>query len=328
MNQQEFIQRYETQWQDFERVINSIEAAGRKHKPKAEDLTDFPLRYRQLCQQLALARDRDYAAYIIDRLNKLVLSGHQFLYESRAGIWSNILQAAMHRFPRQVRRDARLFWLSVLLMFGPALGVGLAVVEQPDFIYTILEPAMVDEFEAMYDPDAERFGVDAKRASDDDFEMFGFYIRNNIGVGFRTFAGGLLFGIGAAVLLVFNGVYFGAVAGHVTVTGSGDPFWSFVVGHGAFELTAIVLAGMAGLKLGFSLIAPGRLSRSRALREAAKASMEVVYGMIVMLVLAAFVEAFWSSTTSLSSLTKYVVGACLWVLVAAYFLLLGRERGR
>ena len=328
MNQQEFMQRYETQWKEFERVINSIEASSRKHKPKPEELRDFPLRYRQLCQQLALARDRDYAAYIIDRLNKLVLSGHQYLYESRAGIWSNIWRAAAYRFPRQVRRDAGLFWLSALLMFGPTLGLVLAVVDQPEFVYAVLEPAMVEQFEEMYDPNAERFGVDGDRASDGDFQMFGYYIWNNIGVGFRTFAGGLLFGIGAAALLIFNGVFFGAVAGHVMVQGSGDPFWSFVIGHGAFELTAIVLAGMAGLKLGFSLISPGRMSRSRALREAARDSMEIVYGMIAMLVLAAFVEAFWSSTTSISYSTKYAVGAFLWMVVAAYFLLLGREHGR
>ena len=327
MNQQEFVERYETQWKDFERVINTLQAESRKHKPNPEDLHDFPLRYRQLCQQLALARDRDYAAYIIDRLNQLVLSGHQYLYESRAGVWSNIVEAAAFRFPRQVRRDVRLFWLAAILMFGPAIGVGLAVVGQPDLVYSMLEPVMVDRFEEMYDPDAERYGVEAEKASDDNFLMFGFYIRNNIGVGFRTFAGGLLFGVGAAALLIFNGVFFGAAAGHLMVQGYGDPFWSFVIGHGAFELTAIVLAGMAGLKLGFSLIAPGRRTRSRALREAAKDSMEIVYGMIAMLVLAAFVEAFWSSTTSVSYATKYAVGAVLWLVVAAYFLLLGRERG-
>lgn len=328
MNQQEFVERYEAQWEEFGRVLEAMQKSRRKHRPDPEDLRDFPLRYRQLCQQLALARDRDYAAYLIDRLNKLVLSGHQYLYESRAGVWSNMVDAAVYRFPRQVRRDAKLLWLAVVLMFGPTIGVGLAVFDQPDFVYSILEPGMIDRFEEMYDPDAERFGVEDERASDDDFLMFGFYIRNNIGVGFRTFAGGLLFGVGAAVLLIFNGVFFGAIAGHLAVQGPAHPFWSFVIGHGSFELTAIVLAGMAGLKLGFSLIAPGRMSRSRALREAARESMEIVYGMIVMLVIAAFIEAFWSSTTSIPYTTKYIVGSCLWVLVAAYFLLLGRERGR
>ena len=252
MNQQEFVARYEARWVEFDTVLKSLQAAGRKHKPDPADLQNFPFLYRQLCQQLALARDRDYAAYITDRLNQLVLSGHQYLYESRAGLWSNIVETAAYRFPRRVRRDAWLFLLSAVLMFGPAIGIAFAVIQQPDFIYAMLEPEMVDELESMYDPDvSERLGVNAERASDDDFLMFGFYIQNNIGVGFRTFAGGLLFGVGAALFLIFNGVFFGAVAGHLTVSGSTEPFWSFVIGHGAFELTAIVLAGMAGLKLGF-----------------------------------------------------------------------------
>lgn len=327
MTQQEFIARYETQWKEFERVINVLTVARRQRRTSGADLCEFPRSYRQLCQQLALARDRDYAAYIIDRLNNLVLRGHQYLYESRAGIWFNILQGVVYRFPRQVRHDIRLFWLAALLMFGPAVGVSVVILKQPDVVYAVLQPVMVDQFEEMYAPNRQRFGVEADNASDGKFLMFGYYIRNNIGVGFRTFAGGLLVGIGAAALLIFNGVFFGAVATHLMVQGSGSAFWSFVIGHGAFELTAIVLAGMAGLKLGFSLISPGRMTRYRALREAARDSMQIVYGMVAMLVLAAFVEAFWSSSTSVSFTTKYVVGACLWAVVALYFLLLGRDRG-
>jgi uncharacterized membrane protein SpoIIM required for sporulation len=106
--------------------------------------------------------------------------------------------------------------------------------------------------------------------------------------------------------------------------GYGETFWSFVIGHGAFELTAIALSGAAGLKLGWALLAPGSLSRGEALRVAAKTSVRLIAGVIIFLLIAAFIEAYWSSMSWPAPLTKYLVGAALWVLVAAYLLLAGR----
>jgi uncharacterized membrane protein SpoIIM required for sporulation len=153
--------------------------------------------------------------------------------------------------------------------------------------------------------------------------MFGYYIYNKLGVAFRAFAGGLLLGLGSIATLVLNGVFFGAVAGHLSNAGLGEPFYGFVVAHGAFELTAIALAGMAGLKLGMALLAPGRLSRGRALRETARDCVPIIYGLCAMLVIAAFIEAFWSSSTGLGYGVKYAVGAMCWGAVIAYFALRG-----
>jgi uncharacterized membrane protein SpoIIM required for sporulation len=115
------------------------------------------------------------------------------------------------------------------------------------------------------------------------------------------------------------------VAGHLTQIGYGVSFWSFVVGHGAFELTAIALAGGAGLKLGWALLAPGRLSRGDALRLAAARSVRLTGGVIVFLLVAAFIEAYWSSMTLASPTLKYLVGGGLWLLVLTYLLLAGRD---
>lgn len=328
MNQQEFVQRYEEQWQVFETLLERLEKKTPRAGSRSDDprIVEFPFLYRRICQQLALARDRDYAAHVIDRLNILVLRGHQHLYESRAGIWSRMLYVAVAKFPRRVRKEAGLFWIATALLYLPTFAIVTVVMSSPDMVYAILEPSQVDGFEEMYNPDSEHFGRTEERSSSTDAMMFGFYIRNNIGIAFRTFAGGLLYGLGSMFFLVFNGVYFGAVAGHLSNLGFTDPFFSFVIGHGAFELTAIVLAGMAGLKLGLALVSPGRMTRVRSLKEAARESVEIVYGMIAMLIIAAFLEAFWSSSTLVPYSVKYSVGAVLWLLVAAYFLLLGRTR--
>jgi uncharacterized membrane protein SpoIIM required for sporulation len=154
--------------------------------------------------------------------------------------------------------------------------------------------------------------------------MFGFYIKHNIGIAFQTFAGGLVFGLGAIFYLVFNGLLLGGVTGHVAQIGYGDTFFPFVIGHGAFELTAIVYSGAAGLRIGFALIAPGQYRRMDALKLATKDAVIIVYGAVVMLLIAAFLEAFWCSSSSLTPFIKYCVGAVFWLFVIGYSCLMGR----
>jgi uncharacterized membrane protein SpoIIM required for sporulation len=157
-------------------------------------------------------------------------------------------------------------------------------------------------------------------------QMFGFYILNNISIGFRTFASGLFAGIGSGFVLVFNGVFIGSAAGHLTAIGYGGPFWQFVAGHSAPELLGIVISGGAGLQLGLSLLAPGQRSRARAFREAGIEGARLVAGVFALLLFAAFVEAFWSSIGWLPALLKYAVGLGLWALLLGWLLLSGRGR--
>ena len=100
-----------------------------------------------------------------------------------------------------------------------------------------------------------------------------------------------------------------------------------MIGHGSFELTALVLAGAAGLMLGHALVAPGVRTRAVALREAGRRAISIVFGATLMLLIAAFIEAFWSSSTLVSPTVKYWVGGALWVLVFSYFIFAGRVRG-
>jgi uncharacterized membrane protein SpoIIM required for sporulation len=155
--------------------------------------------------------------------------------------------------------------------------------------------------------------------------MFGYYIYNNIGLGFRTFAGGVLLGIGSAFMLVLNGVFIGAASGYLTARGFIETFYTFIAGHGAFELTGIVLAGVAGLKLGWAVVAPGRSSRVESLRQAAAGGVRLILGVAALLVLAAFIEAFWSSNRTIPADIKYAAGAIGWLLVSLYLTRAGRR---
>ncbi|VVQ16556.1 hypothetical protein PS938_04297 [Pseudomonas fluorescens] len=321
MKQSLFESRYKAEWEDFNHLLERLERDG-----KATDAGTFPKDYRRLCQHLALARERGYSSFLIDSLQQQVLRGHQQLYRHRSGLGANVLAFILADFPRLVREQWRFVLAACLMFFGSLAGFALLVYLYPELVYNLIPAAQVSEMQSMYDPVAGHLGRTAERAASEDWAMFGYYIMHNIGIAFQTFASGLLFGLGSVFFLIFNGLMIGAVAGHLTYVGYGQTFWSFVIGHGAFELSAIALAGAAGLKLGWALVAPGRLPRAEALRLAARKSVLLICGVMLFLLIAAFIEAYWSSMTGPSRQTKYLVGAALWLLVVVYLVFAGRYR--
>lgn len=320
MKQSLFESRHRPAWECFEASLLTLE----RGKAKDQRSDDFAAGYRHLCQHLALARERGYSSRLIDHLQQLALRGHQQLYRHRSHLGAQILGFLLAGFPRLVRSEWRSVLTASLVFYGSLITMGVLVYLFPDLVYSILQADQVADMEAMYDPDARRLGRFSERDAGDDWMMFGFYIMNNIGIGFQTFAGGLLFGVGTLFFLFFNGLMIGAVAGHLTSVGYSQTFWSFVIGHGAFELTAITFAGAAGLKLGWALLAPGRLTRGQALRVAAGTSVQLVAGVILLLLIAAFIEAYWSSMTYTTPMVKYLTGAALWTMVLVYFVFAGR----
>src|SRR5581483_3560840 len=211
-----------------------------------------------------------------------------------------------------------------VLFYAPFVGSILLLQVKPELVHTIFGPEQLASFENMYDPasKAQRIG----RESGSDLMMFGFYILNNVSIGFRTFAGGLVAGVGSVFVLIMNGVMIGGVAGHLTAIGYGGPFWRFVAGHSGPELTAIVISGGAGLQIGMALIAPGRRSRGRALVEAGAIGAKLVLGVFAMLVFAAFVEAYWSSIVWIPAPVKFTVGGIVWIAILLWLWRGGRDR--
>jgi len=285
----------------------------------------FPARYREICHHLALARARRYSIALEQRLNQLALEGHQHLYRNRMTIFASAGRFLFIDFPATFRACWRYMVTSAAAFYLPAIGMAVALSLRPELIYSLIEPLQVSRIEEMYDPANNVLG--RARESDTDIYMFGYYIYNNIGIGFRTFAGGLLFGVGSLFFLLFNGLFLGAVATHLTAIGYTDTFWPFVAGHSAFELTAIVIFGGVGLMIGHGAIAPGRKQRWHAIRDRATGGLPLIYGGTLMLVAAAFVEAFWSSTTWPPASFKYAVGGTAWCALLYYFIFAGRRIG-
>ena len=146
----------------------------------------------------------------------------------------------------------------------PTIVIGLLVYWRPELILSVVSAETAASVRGDVLADAPIRSA-ARATATTDWMMFGFYIRNNIGVAFQCFAGGLFAGLGRLFFLAYNGAFGGALAGYLTERGLSSTFFSFVATHSAFELTAIVLSGAAGLRLGHALLAPGPPTRRQAL---------------------------------------------------------------
>ncbi len=308
MKQQEFESEHELLWLQIDKAL---ENPAREDNPQL-----LAEHYLSLCQHLAIAKERMYDSALVERLNKRALGLYRELYRYRAETRLNFYAFFRRDFPLAIYRHRFYILVALLVMVLPGLVGGVWSYFDDEAIYSVLDGSQVRHMERIYDPEAGKIG--REREADTDLYMFGFYIMNNISVAFRCFAGGLLLGVGTLFVLFFNGMFMGSIAGHLTRLDYVDTFYPFVIGHGSFELTAIVFSGAAGLRLGYSIISPGQSSRLDSLRDAGRDVVPMLYGIVLMLIIAAFVEAFWSSSSSLPIAVKYSVGAILWGVVLLY----------
>ncbi|MCG8427272.1 MAG: stage II sporulation protein M [Chromatiales bacterium] len=323
MKQEAFEQRYQALWDELSTQLDAMEKSRFKRRNLTLQHERLPHLYRQVCNHYALARGRRYSPTLVEQLHQLVLRGHQQLYTRRgAWLWRLLTFIAVD-FPSSLRTHLSYFLVATLLFLVPAVLVGGFAMVDSDLIYSVISEGQVEDMEEMYRPDNDRPGRTLERSAESDFMMFGYYIMNNIGIGFRTFAMGILAGIGTVFTLIYNGVVLGGVAGHLTSVGYTETFWSFVSGHSSLELTAIVICGAAGLMLGHGVLAPGRYRRIDAIKQRAKQALPLVMGAGLMLFIAAFIEGFWSAS-AMPNVVKYAVGIALWVLMILYFIFAGR----
>lgn len=326
MNEIEFEARHEPRWRAF---AEALAKKRKKDEPAAVSASEVPRLFRRVVAELALARDRQYRTSLIDRLHALVLTAHLAVHGARvkgrdsgiAGLW----QFIAFNFPAEARRQWPFLLVSALAFFGPFLGGIIAIQFFPDFVHYIIPADALARIQSMYAPGSSRLGLG--READSDLMMFGFYIANNVRIDLQAVAGGIFFGLGTLAALIGNGTFLGAVAGHLTQIGYGENFWGFVSGHSAPELFGLVLSGAAGLRVGYALVAPGRLTRRAALRAAGPSAATLLYGAAIMTLAAAVIEAFWSSRVSIPFGVKIAFGSTLGAIVVAYLAFGGRSRG-
>ena len=322
LTERAFADRRQRSWDELHSLSRKSTQRGLRALD-AKEVSELPSLYRDVCADLAAAQAARYSAPLVDYLRGLTATAHGILYGPHAARAREGKLAIRHAwlvaFPRAVRVRWRAMLLAAGLFFVPlAIGV-LLTLHDPSFAFRIAPEAMLRPL-----ADAYARGFDDGRDASEGMMMAGFYVYNNVGIALRCFALGVFGGLGSAFYLVQNGLTIGAILGYVATQGAGANIGTFIIGHGSLELGAIVLSGGAGLSLGWSVVAPGDLTRLASLQRTAKDILVIVAGAAVMLVMAAGIEAFWSASSTPRSV-KLAVGGTLFLLVVAYVLVAGHR---
>jgi uncharacterized membrane protein SpoIIM required for sporulation len=240
------------------------------------------------------------------------------LYRSRRFDFARWGHELFHEVPARLRRDNCLR-AALLIFWGLFFAAFLFGRQSPEFLNTLVGKDQLEGMRDMYSKQLDRENAAESGA------MNGFYIKHNTGIAFECFAWGLLFGVGGLVDLAFNAVQLGAIFGYMTTVPEWHNFSQFVTAHGPFELTAIVLASAAGMRLGFSMIDTHGLSRIASLQQAGREAMPTAAAAMVMLAIAAMIEAFLSPSAAPYAV-KATVAIVSAVLLFFYIFVLGRPR--
>jgi uncharacterized membrane protein SpoIIM required for sporulation len=309
----------EASWRELDRLIDRF---SRTHgpRPSPEDVLRLGELYRSVCTDLMLAEAHDLPRDTVAYLHGLVGRGHNALYRTQGfhlRDWSRVL---FESAPQRLRSDPALR-LSAAVFAGSFLICALMAAAQPAFARQVVGEAFLEQMDHMYSQPIEE--LQKQGAGRNDIFMAGFYIQHNTSIGLQCFAWGIVFGLGSLYQLLSNGIVLGTVFGHMAASPHAVNFFTFVTAHSSFELTAIVVAGAAGLRLGWGLIETRGQSRMASLRREAKRALPALSAAVVLFVLAAFVEGFISAS-GLPYSAKAGVALVSAALILLYLTLGGR----
>jgi uncharacterized membrane protein SpoIIM required for sporulation len=316
--QDDFVAARKAEWAELEELL-AMGKGFRKLPPTS--IARAASLYRGVSSDLMRAEAAGYSPDVIVLLDGLAARAHNTLYSAPPYRLRAVWELIAADFPRTLRRHARFFALAVALFVLPgALGF-VGALRSRAFALRPLPEDAVEQMEKGY---AE--GFNKGRSEGTDTAMTGFYVYNNVGIAFRCFATGVLFGLGSMFFLVYNGLMIGAVTGLVTAAGHGKNLLTFTCTHGAFELTAIVISATAGMVMGYALVDTGGLTRFGSLRARARDIAYLVLGAALMLLVAAAIEGFWSPSGARPQI-KWGTAVAAYVVVISYLTFAGRGGG-
>jgi uncharacterized membrane protein SpoIIM required for sporulation len=320
MKVSELLEQRRQNWRELEQLC---EGGPVRRWTAAATVARFGSLYRAACADLALADAYQLPPDTVQYLHRLVGRAHNQLYRTQpfnVAVWTEVLFVEA---PQRIFRDGCvqlafcIFWGAFLLSFFLALS-------KESFPHYAEEMLSTEEIEKLESNFSEPI---SGRDPTMNYAMAGFYIQHNTGIGFKCFASGLLVVPGIFICL-YNAAFLGAAFGYMARPDvvEGANFFHFVTAHGPFELTAIVLAAGAGLRLGWSWIDTRGMTRLASLRQTAVECMPIIGAMMVLFFLAALIEGLLSPSSA-----PYSVKAAVAILSSGalmfYFVILGFPRG-
>ena len=276
------------------------------HGLSREELRETALLYRQVASDLSTLRQDTTARAYADHVNQLLARAHHIIYSSRGASLTKIFRFLRDGYPAVFQRQIRYVIVSLAIALGGGLLGAVLTMARPEFMRTMLGPAMVETIERheMWTQSI----VSVKPLAS------GAIMTNNLSVSFMAFAGGITFGVLTLYSMFFNGLLLGVIGMACQQHGMSLDLWSFVAPHGALELPSIIIAGGAGLRLAHGVLFPGHLSRRDSMARAGVESTQLVSAIIPLLVIAGVLEGFFSPSAAPVWL-KFTVGGMLFALL-------------
>lgn len=312
-----FILNNKNNWQRLEDLLEMMEITSFQGLSRAE-VREFGELYRRAATDLAIARAETRDPKLINYLNSLVIRAHGKIYRAESQginmIWRFFAKDLPQTFRKNIRYMAISFGIFVLFII---LG-GIATWQDTDFTKFVYLAGVEEQIKNNH-----HWWLDLNSANQIGSSQI---LTNNILVTFRVFAMGAFFGIGAFYDLAFEGARFGSVfaACYKLNPPFGDALATFVVGHGVIELSCVIFCAGAGMMIGYSLINPGNLSRTQALKKKGIESIQIVIGCAFLLVIAGIIEGF-ISPANIPSYIKYGVGIITGITMYLYLFLVGSD---
>lgn len=317
LKSQRFRQAREEDWRRLERLIDKAERGSAAKLTDAEILA-IPVLYRSTLSALSVARETSLDQGLIDYLETLSARAYFFVYGSRATIQSWLVSFLRHDWPASVRGLWRETLVSAGIMLLGALVGGWLVMHDPEWFYAFVP----GELSGGRDPAAstEALRATLNGASDaSGLSVFAaFLFTHNAQVALLAFALGFALCVPTTLLVLYNGATLGAVFALFASRGLGLELGGWLLIHGVTELFAVILAGAAGLRIGWSVAFPGRKHRLDAVASAGRSAGVAMGGVVVMLLCAGLLEGFGRQLIADTGL-RYAVAAATALIWGIYF---------
>ncbi len=318
--------REETPTEEFARLLDDVESHRLRALP-FDELRRLARLYRGETARLSRLRDRGGDLDQIAQLNTLCVRAHAFLYSARrrettrSSVWRGLTERLSKSGPL-----VTLAW--TVMAIGAFIGFFLVRLD-PTALYALMpsgfgyDPAQID---ALYSSESARDHFFAREATSiAENAVFGsFLLSNNTRVGILAFATGVLGGLPTLLLQFYNGIMVGTIAAIFLHPEHALLFLAWILPHGVPELTAITLCSAAGFALGRAVAAPGRSTRSEALREAGPTALALMLASLPLFLAAAWIESFIRQST-LGTAPRLGIAAAGVLVLGAIGLLIRRQ---
>ncbi len=267
--------------------LDALLGRGSKLRKDPDSLRRLSELYRATAADLAIARRGMPGDPLVAALERRVVAARQRLAGfDRAR--PRIIHFLTTGYWQRVRERPRVLLVAFLFLMVPWMLASIWATHEPAKAAGLVPGGA----QSVTSRDRADFGLSADEKAQTSAAIF----TNNIRVTFLAFALGIAAGVGALALLGYQGVVLGATFGLAIHVGNGEPLFEFVFPHGILELSCIIVAGAAGMRMGWAIVAPGYRTRAEAMRAEAAGAIEMIAGTALVLVGCGIVEGSLSTS--------------------------------